>query len=106
MLRIGCSAGRAEKICPAGAWTESGAVGSSPNEDGVFTRGRKGKPMTIETAAGQVRGWLNQPGANLVEMHPEDIEKALDLLCRAGAGGKHLQTPSFQEVSWKNPLME
>jgi len=83
-------------------------------------------PMTIETAAGHVREWLRQAVANLIEMHPEDVDKALDLLCQAGAGG-NLTTDAqiaalalrhraivhtadadfarFPEVTWKNPLL-
>jgi uncharacterized protein len=85
------------------------------------------RPMTIETAAGHVREWLSQPVASLVEMHSQDVEKALDLLCRAGAGGnltadaqiaalslRHraivhtadTDFARFPEVTWKNPLLE
>jgi uncharacterized protein len=85
------------------------------------------RPMTIEAAAGHVREWLKQPVANLIEMHAEDVEKALDLLRQAGAGG-NLTTDAqiaalslrhraivhtadvdfarFPEVTWKNPLRE
>lgn len=85
------------------------------------------QPMSIETAAGHVRQWLEQPVAGLVEMYPEDVEKALDLLCRAGTGG-NLTTDAqlaaislrrravvhsadtdfarFPDVAWLNPLNE
>lgn len=85
------------------------------------------RPMTIDTAAGHVRQWLEQPVASLIEMYPEDVERAFDLLCQAGAGG-NLTTDAqlaalairhravvhsadsdfarFPEVSWLNPLRE
>jgi uncharacterized protein len=83
------------------------------------------RPMTMEIAAGHVRQWLDQPVSRLVEMYPEDVERALDLLCRAGVGG-NLTTDAqlaalsirhravihsadadfarFPEVTWVNPL--
>lgn len=82
-------------------------------------------PMSVETAAGHARQWLEQPVVSLVEMYPEDVERALELLCRAGAGG-NLTTDAqlaavairlravvhsadtdfarFPEVDWLNPV--
>jgi toxin-antitoxin system PIN domain toxin len=84
-------------------------------------------PMGVQTAADRVREWLEQPVVNLLEMHREDVEKALELLSRAGAGAnltsdaqlaalalRHraivhtadVDFARFPEVSWKNPLLE
>lgn len=85
------------------------------------------QPMTVETAVSHVREWLEQPAVGLVELCPEDIDRALGLLCRAGAGG-NLTTDAqiaalslrhralihtadadfarFPEIDWKNPLLE
>ena len=49
---------------------------------GAFVR-----PMSVNAAAGHVRKWLERPVVSLVEMCREDVERALDSLCRAGAGG-------------------
>ncbi|MFZ0426596.1 MAG: hypothetical protein WAO20_00650, partial [Acidobacteriota bacterium] len=46
---------------------------------GAFVR-----PMSVNAAAGHVRQRLERPVVSLVEMCPKDVERALDLLRRAG----------------------